>query len=102
MGDSFNSFKTYNLRHIFYIMLACLLVTLYSCGGTTNQISKGQLSEDISYKQNIYAGCCGCIAHYFDVIKNKTRQEQIIYKYNCYQSGLPTKFIFNYDESGNL
>lgn len=28
--------------------------------------------------------------------------EQVVYKYSCYAAGMPTKFIFNYDEYGQL
>ena len=79
-----------------------IVLALLSCGGTTNNLASGEFSKIDNYKINSYAGCCGCKAKYFNIYQHKQIQEQIIYKYNCYTPGLPTKYVFNYKKSGNL
>ena len=86
-----------------YILFSIgIITTMISCSGTTNKISSGRLSNIIKYRINSYAGCCGCFATYFDIYERGVKQEEVIYKYNCYNPGMPTKFIFKYDENGEL
>jgi hypothetical protein len=86
-----------------YIILSLTIsVTLISCGGTTHFLSSGQFSKKDNYKVNNYYGCCGCDAKYFIINSGKRKVEQIIYSYNCYGAGKPTKFVFNYNEFGRM
>jgi hypothetical protein len=75
---------------------------LVSCGGTTRNLSSGQFSKTEKYTIKSYYGCCGCAAEYFNIYNGSVWTEQLVYKYNCYSTGMPTKFIFNYDEYGQL
>jgi hypothetical protein len=84
------------------ILLIAIFVTLISCGGTTHSLSSGQLSKKDNYKINSYYGCCGCEAKYFIINSGKKKVEQIIYSYNCYGAGKPTKFVFNYNKLGRI
>src|SRR5690349_20865694 len=84
------------------ILVVAIFVTLISCGGTTHSLSSGQFSEEDNYKINSYYGCCGCEAKYFIINSGKRKVEQIIYSYNCYDTGKPTKFVFNYDKRGRI
>lgn len=86
-----------NFTAAFFI---CLL--LAGCGGTTRNLSKGYLSNANKFAVKSYAGCCGCAAEYFNIYHHTNLTEQVVYKYNCYTAGMPTKFIFNYDEYGQL
>jgi hypothetical protein len=79
-----------------------ILATLLSCGGTTHNLSSGNFSKTHSYKINSYYGCCGCKAKYFTINSGKRKVEQVIYSYNCYGTGKPTKFVFNYNNKGRL
>jgi hypothetical protein len=87
-----------------FILLFIVSELLCSCfSGTTKHLDSGQFSKTFQYRINRYAsGCCGCVAEYADIIKQGDIQEQIVYKYNCYSAGMPTKFVFNYDEYGLL
>jgi hypothetical protein len=89
-----------NLKYI--ILITVISVTIISCGGTTNSLSSGQFSKEDNYKINSYFGCCGCSAKYFNINSGKRKVEQVIYSYNCYNVGKPTKFIFVYNDRGNL
>jgi len=82
--------------------LSIIIATLTSCGGTTHYLSSGDFSKTATYKVNSYFGCCGCEAKYFIINSDKRKVEQIIYSYNCYSIGKPTKFIFNYNKRGQL
>lgn len=82
--------------------LFSVLAMLFNSCGTTNNIATGNFSKKDSYKINSYAGCCGCFAKYFNIYSGKKLIEQIVYSYNCYNAGSPTKFIFNYNEIGHL
>lgn len=82
--------------------LSIIIATLTSCGGTTHYLASGDFSKTATYKVNSYFGCCGCQAKYFIVNSGKRKIEQIIYSYNCYNIGKPTKFIFNYNDRGKL
>lgn len=84
------------------ILVIVSLATLISCGGTTHSLSSGRFSKDDTYQVNSYYGCCGCSAKYFTINSGKRKVEQVIYSYNCYNIGQPTKFIFNYNEKGQL
>lgn len=79
-----------------------ILVSLTSCGGTTNVLTKGEFTGKIKYNVNSYYGCCGCDSRYFTITAGKTIIEQVVYSYNCYSKGKPTKFIFKYSEEGEL
>ncbi len=85
-----------------YIIVSIVVLTLISCSGTTHFLSSGQFSKNEKYKVNSYYGCCGCEAKYFIIDSGKRKVEQIIYSYNCYKVGAPTKFIFNYNKQGKL
>ena len=87
------------LNRIFYLIS---IFTLTSCGGTTHSLTSGNFSNNDNYKINSYFGCCGCQAKYFTINSRKRKVEQIIYSYNCYSIGKPTKFIFNYNDNGQL
>jgi hypothetical protein len=80
------------------ILLIVITTVLISCGGTTHSLSSGQFSKRDNYKINSYYGCCGCEAKYFIINSGKRKVEQIIYSYNCYAKGKPTKFVFNYNK----
>ena len=82
--------------------LIAIFVTLISCGGTTHYLSSGEFSKKDNYKINSYSGCCGCEAKYFIINSGRRKVEQIIYSYNCYRTGKPTKFIFNYNKLGRI
>ena len=82
-------------------LILLVLLAMLSCG-TTNNISSGNFSKKNSYKINSYAGCCGCDAKYLNIYEDKRLVEQIVYSYNCYTAGSPTKFIFNYNKIGHL
>ena len=84
------------------ILLILIFVTLISCGGTTHYLSSGQFSRKDNYKINSYYGCCGCEAKYFIINSGKRKVEQVIYSYNCYAKGKPTKFVFNYNKLGRI
>lgn len=84
------------------ILFSITLFTLFSCGGITNTLSTGQFSKNNSYNVKSYFGCCGCEAKYLLLKKGNRKTEQIIYSYNCYAKGNPTKFIFNYNKSGKI
>jgi hypothetical protein len=84
------------------IFFIAIFVTLISCGRTTHSLSSGQFSKKDNYKINSYYGCCGCSAKYFIINSGKRKVEQVIYSYNCYNVGKPTKFIFNYNDRGQL
>jgi hypothetical protein len=79
-----------------------MLVTLLSCGGTTHSLLSGKFSNNESFKINSYYGCCGCSAKYFVIYSGSRMMEQVIYSYNCYAIGKPTKFVFNYNDNGKL
>jgi hypothetical protein len=83
-------------------LLIAISIVLISCGGTTHSLSSGQFSKKDNYKINSYYGCCGCEAKYFVINSGKRKVEQIIYSYNCYGTGKPTKFIFNYNSLGQI
>jgi len=84
------------------ILSVIISVGLISCGGTTHYLASGQFSKKDNYKINSYYGCCGCKAKYFIITSGKRKVEQVIYSYNCYNIGKPTKFIFNYNDRGKL
>lgn len=84
------------------IILLTIFTTLISCGGTTHSLSSGRFSKKENYKINSYYGCCGCSAKYFIINSGKRKVEQVVYSYNCYNIGKPTKFIFNYNNGGQL
>lgn len=84
------------------IFSTIIFFTLISCGGTTHRLSSGQFSKKDNYKINSYSGCCGCKAKYFVINSGKRKAEQVIYSYNCYSTGKPTKFIFNYNKLGRI
>lgn len=88
----------------FNIAISLLFTTqlLISCGGTTHHLSSGNLSKNETYKVNSYYGCCGCEAKYFVIKSGRRKTEQIIYSYNCYAKGKPTKFVFNYNKLGRI
>ena len=88
------------LNKIFLFTL--IIATLISCGGTTHYLASGEISKTETYKINSYYGCCGCEAKYFIISSGKRKVEQVIYSYNCYNIGKPTKFIFNYNNKGHL
>jgi hypothetical protein len=79
-----------------------IVVVLSSCGGTTHHLSSGKLSGNRAYTINSYFGCCGCQAKYFFIDSGKRHVEQVIYSYNCYNTGKPTKFVFNYNDAGKI
>lgn len=85
---------------LIYILLISTL--LISCGGTTHHLASGNFSENQSYRINSYYGCCGCHAKYFLLKTGKQETAQIIYSYNCYTIGKPTKFIFNHNKKGQI
>lgn len=92
-----------NMKAIKNIIFSIAIsVTLFSCGGTTHSLSSGQFSKKDNYIVNGYYGCCGCEAKYFIIKSGKRKIEQIIYSYNCYGKGKPTKFIFNYNSIGRI
>ena len=84
------------------ILFITIFVSLISCGGATHSLSSGQFSKKEHYKINSYSGCCGCEAKYFIIIAGRKKIEQIIYSYNCYGTGKPTKFVFNYNILGKI
>jgi hypothetical protein len=84
------------------VLLASIALTLISCGGTTHYLSSGSFSKADTYNINSYYGCCGCEAKYFLINSGKRKAEQVIYSYNCYRIGKPTKFVFNYNKQGRL
>jgi len=84
------------------ILLLSIVLTLISCGGTTNKFSSGDLEKSEKYKINSYYGCCGLFAYYFNIYKYGKKQEQIVYKYTDAKTFLPTKYIFNYGKGGHL
>jgi hypothetical protein len=84
------------------LLLLSIAPALLSCSRFNNTRSVGQFSKTTTYKINGYAGCCGCFARYFNIYEGKKIEEQVIYNYNCYSPGLPTKFVFNYAKNGNL
>ena len=84
------------------ILSVIISVGLISCGGTTHYLASGQFSKKDNYKINSYYGCCGCKAKYFIITSGKRKVEQVVYSYNCYNIGKPTKFIFNYNDRGKL
>jgi hypothetical protein len=88
----------------FNISISLLFTTqlLISCGGTTHHLTSGNLSKNKTYHVNSYYGCCGCEAKYFLIKSGRRKVEQIIYSYNCYAKGKPTKFVFNYNKLGRI
>ena len=88
------------LYKLFYLTFIVTLFT--SCGGTTHYLASGDFSKTENFNVNSYYGCCGCEAKYFIINSGKRKVEQIIYSYNCYNIGKPTKFIFNYNVRGQL
>jgi hypothetical protein len=79
-----------------------IIFALAGCGGTTHYLASGNFSQNSNYEINSYYGCCGCEAKYFTISSAKQKIEQVIYSYNCHHIGLPTKFIFKYNDSKNL
>ncbi len=87
-------------KHTLFYVVAILLV---SCGGgATHHLASGVFSKNETYNINSYYGCCGCEAKYFLISSGKRKAAQVIYSYNCTGSGVPTKFIFNYNKQGKL
>ena len=79
-----------------------ITMTLISCGGATHHLASGSFSKNDTYEVNLYNGCCGCEAKYFTIFSGKRKIEQVVYSYNCYRPGKPTKFVFNYNKHGRL
>ncbi|MGC4103524.1 hypothetical protein [Ferruginibacter sp.] len=88
-------------RTLFIVSIA---FSLLSCGAYVSNIASGSLSKTTRYKMYNYASsCCGCKAEYFNIYNSTGEiKEQVVYTYNCYSHGMPTKFVFNYDEYGRL
>lgn len=74
----------------------------FNACSTSNNLKSGVLSNNYKYKIDSYAGCCGCEAKYFNINNDKSTIQQIIYSYNCYNEGPPTKYIFNYNEKKQI
>jgi hypothetical protein len=90
------------MRPLKNILFATTIFILISCSGTTHYLASGNFTNNESYRINSYYGCCGCEAKYFILYTGKRKTEQIIYSYNCYGTGKPTKFVFNYNQQGRL
>ena len=88
------------LKKIFFVSVILILTS--SCGDTTSTLSSGQFTKNENYYISSVFSCCGCSAKYFTINSGKRKIEQVIYSYNCYNIGKPTKFIFNYDAKGKL
>ena len=83
------------------IKLIVLILAIPSCGWHPQTLLKYSLPENRRLDIRRAAGCCGCIAMYYDLYLNDRISEQFVIETNC-NLYMPTKHVFNTDSKGKI
>lgn len=85
-------------------LLIFLILLIFTSCSKDNYVflAKGNLEDNLSYEVKNVFSCCGCKASFFNIYKSKRIVEQVVYSYNCYKPGPPTKYLFTYDKTGKV
>jgi hypothetical protein len=85
-----------------FIIIAIFSTVFCSCfRGTYNTLQRVSLSASEAYEIKSMAGCCGCRAILYNVMRNGKIAEQFVVETNCslYE---PTKHLFTVDTKGRI